>query len=743
MTLPTALSILRRIRKALLIRLEDLDPSESSLLTANQFFDELYVHVDDLEAELLGHMTPYERPILLLGKQGIGKTTLLEYVVSLQSSTEQTILRFRCTAADRDHYRDFSSIENMIRDVIRHELSKDGKTLCDLLHLMLVAQPTWLTETTSLARRKLHTMLHEHFMDTVSKHRNAQAFPEWLLSAFLTNRNELRDVVKRFEAEMDLSTYAELICTNRGPNHHILLLFDNLESLLDLTLIKQATGLLVRIQQLFKSTHVRMIVCSRPRSFFTAKDKLVPLPDAGHNIYLTVDFSKHLQPIVTQEDDSDPAANVPDSELTRPSVCWQVFEKRFLHAVQGTISSLALDQAAALENRHLERILATAQREIEAAPACANLLNGLANHSYRAYLITVVNFVEDCLRDTAQGQLAAPIVPDFFLDSISKVFVGITDMSKSSALMSKVLQYVGACGALIPGVQDNRPKLASACARYRSNGEFVAEDFLSLYCMLSLGRCRTARYDSDGRPRAKDVYSRRVGDISAQMALFGFDQFDSHDTLVQLVQPDLWDLQTLEYSSPGNAYPQKTLGKNVELQLESRAWLMSRLLPYRLHYWLGEISARENVPRSPVAPVLILDVLSAIDLVLVWAEIEAELIWNARSSSSSWEVAFEQYAETFHTGNRWCFQLALKQFQNYVVRLGSSHHAPSTTDSTNSEFLRALAREGFELVNTLSSKLVAELSAHGPGSSPVYGPASSEWSHFKHFWTERIRGTGH
>ncbi|RYG94840.1 MAG: hypothetical protein EON58_15395, partial [Alphaproteobacteria bacterium] len=426
MSIDSLLFVLSHLKAILMFRLEDAGPDTKSALVPvdeDLFFTHLYVHFSEVEKEAEHEILHYQRPLLLFGKQGTGKTSVLEHVLRrLREKLDFTLIKIRCT---RDHSASFSSlkgVENLLKERISHELASSDLSIYDLLERVLTEHPSYLRDSASEATRRLFTKLHHLYEDIDAAQRSAMGFNEWLLYALLHERPLISGVVRDFEASMDLMSCIDLTSFSRGQDHVVLFVVDNVESLIDLEAIGTAVSLLVRMKQLM-GQRGRLVVASRPRSFYTSRTEIIPLPDAGHNLYETVQFSKYLRPIVIPDDDAGTARPFPDSldELRNPATnprYWEMLQLRLAYVVRnvGTVDTPV--------QTLVESVVEEVRRLFESAPHCSDLVSGLANHSFRSFLVSVVNFIEHYLRlssheNTAKGEFDQMLIQQALSESFS------------------------------------------------------------------------------------------------------------------------------------------------------------------------------------------------------------------------------------------------------------------------------------------------------------------------------------
>lgn len=748
------LVVLRHLTHSLSYRLEDASSQTSSAfmpIDERVFFDHLYVSVPELEKKCHDALTFYQRPVLLLGKQGIGKTTLLEKVLrSVAIEQDVTIVRIRCSIDLMDAFSSPDKLKELFRTELRFQSALERQSIFGPLGNLFRCEAQYIQNTRDQALKKLYATLFRAYDEAGGYGRFEMPFEEWAAYS-LTNRYDVvQAAVAEFEANMTLATEVDLLALQKGPDHRVLFSVDNVESLLNLNLISEALHLLVRGHQ-YIGTRGRLIVASRPRSYsVTRANNIEHWPDAGHNLYELIDFSKFINAIIVPDEDpprpASPAAVPQDfAMVVIASRYWDMLERRLRYLVD-TLPHLSISGTAGgvdVSSSDIAVVFQAIRELFVSARACTNVIAALANHSCRSFLIIVINFVEHLLIDRNRLQSFLQLTSHF--SSGSSETPGdarhLVDVDLNASLFSDFLYFVGHDNAGIPGLGSVRLKIGETLQKFRSTGAMQHEMLAPFFVMKCLDGCHVARFANQDPVRQADLFLP-VEEITKRLEPFGFDGGMVSKVVTQLCTPDSWDQVVLDYAADLEGGVSQDLGPKDEVQLETRGFVLANVLPFTFHYWRGDLAqakyrVAEGVWEGDLTRVQVIATLHAIT---AWAELEMTLVAGAARAGRTPDEVLALYGKVTHQRGTWCFLSILRSLTNHLDRL--AHHSRPTDAEGEAvqELLRKLVGEKTPVMGQLEESLLAV------ANRILTSPPPERWQMLRQpeftWWSDFISGAG-
>ena len=629
--------VLQKLKTVLLYRLDfsrDEWHGTDIELDEDLFFEHLFVSIPAIQRQLENKLIHYSLPVLLLGKQGIGKTTILESTLREIERRELPIriVRIRCTGSDREVFSNYESIEGKLKASLLASVYRSNADYYDLVRIA-VARRSSLFESDSMSSdvEIFFNALHEVYARVKSNSRFRDFF-EWLEYACFSDRDSIADAMNGFANQIRLGTLVDLVANQLEGRWRILFVVDNVESLREGVAIQNALRFLVRLEPQLGS-HGSLVVAARPKSHSITFDRKVePLADKGSALFDTVDFSEHLVPLIFSQDDSSTSDTI---EAKHISWYWSILDQRLAYLIK-IMGSYVEDLAG-----DLSIIFRNLQIVFTESPRAVNLVAGVVNHSCRSFLVTIVNYIE-YLIDGGRPVTQPESFPRF--EVVSHRESGIYDPIVESACFSDLLYFAGLFSMKIRGLDSHRLRPS---ALGRTDDRFRFEELLIL---RFLDGCDLVTAPGVGRALAFEP--TRVGDIVSSLDELGSDPDQILESINNLasIDKDEWELQCLEVVTGDNdRYVVTHVDRESLVKLEPRGWVLGHVFPFHFHYLRGELDQQicEASPHHHLSglPMDAAGLMRVIEFIVRLVDFELAILLKAVGSGESIDSVLAKYCK--------------------------------------------------------------------------------------------------
>lgn len=674
--------VISRLKAVLTYRIDDPVGRRTDIafqLDEALFFRQLYVPHPTLEGRCVELLKNYTFPVVISGKQGLGKTSVLEKVLrSIEEDPKSrlVVVRMRCNWSDRTYFEDLNGVIEYFRIALRSQMAHLRSSFFDIIADVYSDedQLRYLEDSGDPAVKVFLSRVFEIYDSLAPHKRNSQPFMNWMAFSIKEREDAVCRAIETLRDHCSLSTQVSLLAISLGEGYNVLFSVDNVENLLDLAFIRNAFSLLMRSQNEI-GEHARLVVATRPASNqATPGDRDKRYGDEGRNIFDPIDFDEFLEPVVVASEDA-----VFVESNGHPVMTAAV--SRYIRLVERRINML-LEEIPAEEE--IRAVFSAIEAFFARGKECTHVIAGLSNHSCRTVLVCVVNLLELALRDTdfMRSAFGLSITHDGEVGGIPGISLvkHIKEPYPSAALLNTFLFTAGQKGADMPGLILHRLDISGALSKYHSRGKIPYDLLSSFYILRSLNGCDYASFEGD--QDESTIQRISVDDLVMRLAPFGFDRELIYDRCTALCHPDRWDQTSLAYATPDKNSKWQGAGAKDVVELESRGWMIANVLPFRFHYWRGNIS-KSHQDRGEWLPhgITLEQVLLVLRSVTEWAEVELKLVGEASRVLGSKSDVLASYREVTHFKGQttWVFQAVLSSFAVHFRSLCSRVREQSPT----------------------------------------------------------------